>query len=159
MIKPCIAFKEKAEEAVKLYTSIFPNSKIVSVEKAEKATGPVYEGQVLGIEFILDGREFLAFDGGPTFAFSEGNSLMVMCKTQEEVDRYWTKLTANGGEEGPCGWLKDRFGLSWQIVPEQLTQMLSDKKSGNSQAAMAAMLNMKKLDISELEKAYRGARV
>jgi predicted 3-demethylubiquinone-9 3-methyltransferase (glyoxalase superfamily) len=159
MIKPCIAFKEKAEEAVKLYTSIFPNSKIVRVEKAEHATGPVYEGQVLGIEFILDGREFLAFDGGPTFAFSEGNSLMVMCKTQEEVDRYWTKLTANGGEEGPCGWLKDRFGLSWQIVPEQLTQMLSDKKSGNSQAAMAAMLNMKKLDISELEKAYRGARV
>ena len=84
---------------------------------------------------------------------------MVICKTQEEVDRYWTKLTENGGEEGPCGWLKDRFGLSWQIVPEQLTQMLSDKKSGNSQAAMEAMLKMKKLEIAELEKAYRGARV
>jgi len=159
MIKPCIVFKEKAEEAVKLYTSIFPNSKITRVEKAEKAAGPVHEGQVLGIEFTLDGREYLALDGGPTFSFSEGISLMVMCKTQEEVDRYWTKLTANGGEEGPCGWLKDPYGLSWQIVPEQLTQMLSDKKSGNSQAAMEAMLKMKKLEIAELEKAYRGARV
>jgi predicted 3-demethylubiquinone-9 3-methyltransferase (glyoxalase superfamily) len=159
MIKPCIAFKEKAEEAVKLYTSIIPNSKIVSVQRAEKDAGPVRKGQVLGIEFVLDGREYLAFDGGPTFNFSEGNSLMVLCKTQEEVDRYWTKLTENGGEPGPCGWLTDRFGLSWQIVPEQLTQMLSDKKSGNSQAAMEAMLQMKKLDIAELEKAYRGARV
>ena len=109
MIKPCITFKEKAEEAIKLYTTVFPNSKIVSIQRAEKDNGPVHAGQVLGIEFILDGREFLAFDGGETFSFSEGTSLMVICKTQEEVDRYWTKLTANGGEEGPCGWLKDPY--------------------------------------------------
>ena len=159
MIRPCITFKEKADEAVKLYTTVFPNSKIVSIQRAEKDNGPVHEGQVLGIEFILDGREFLAFDGGETFSFSEGTSLMVMCKTQEEVDRYWTKLTANGGEEGPCGWLKDPYGFSWQIVPERLTEMLSDRTSGNSDAAMGAMLQMKKLDIAKLEKAYRGTAV
>jgi len=159
MIKPCITFQDSAEEAVKFYVSLFPNSKIVNIQKVEKDGGPIPKGKVLGADFILDGREYLAFDGGPSFNFTEGVSLMVMCKTQEEVDRYWSKLTQNGGEEGPCGWLKDRYGLSWQIVPEQLTQMLSDKKSGNSQAALAAMLNVKKLDISELEKAYRGARV
>jgi len=98
-------------------------------------------------------------DGGPTFNFSEGFSLMVLCKTQQEVDKYWTKLTENGGEEGPCGWLKDRFGVSWQIIPEVLGQMLSDSKSGNSEAAMQAMLKMKKLDIATLEKAYRGSAV
>ena len=139
--------------------SLFPNSKIVNIQKVEKDGGPIPKGQVLGADFILDGREYLAFDGGPSFTFTEGVSLMVMCKTQEEVDRYWSKLTQNGGEEGPCGWLKDRYGLSWQIVPEQLTQMLSDPKSGNSDAAMQAMLKMKKLDVAELEKAYRGARV
>lgn len=159
MIKPCITFKEKAEEAVTLYTSTFPNSKISSITKAEKDNGPVKKGQVLGIEFTLDGRDYLAFDGGETFSFSEGTSLMVMCKTQEEVDKYWTALTRNGGEEGPCGWLKDPYGLSWQIVPERLTEMLSDPKSGDSQAAMSAMLQMKKLNVAELEKAYRGARV
>jgi predicted 3-demethylubiquinone-9 3-methyltransferase (glyoxalase superfamily) len=159
MIKPCITFKEKAEEAVKLYTSTFPNSKIISVQRAEKDNGPVHKGQVLGIEFVLDGREFLAFDGGESFSFSEGTSLMVLCKTQEEVDRYWTALTKNGGEPGPCGWLKDPYGFSWQIVPERLTEMLSDPKSGNSDAAMSAMLQMSKLDIAELEKAYRGASV
>ncbi len=159
MIKPCITFKEKAEEAIKLYTSTFPNSKVISITRAEKDNGPVHKGQVLGIEFILDGREYLAFDGGESFSFSEGTSLMVLCKTQEEVDRYWTALTKNGGEEGPCGWLKDPYGFSWQIVPERLTQMLSDPKSGSSDAAMGAMLKMKKLDIAELEKAYRGARV
>jgi predicted 3-demethylubiquinone-9 3-methyltransferase (glyoxalase superfamily) len=159
MIKPCIVFKEKADEAIKLYTSVFPNSKIVSIQRADQDAGPVHKGQVLGIEFILDGREYLALDGGETFSFSEGNSLMVMCKNQEEVDKYWSALTKNGGEPGPCGWLKDPYGLSWQIVPERLTQMLSDPKSGNSQAALEAMLKMSKLDIAELEKAYRGARV
>lgn len=159
MIRPCITFKEKAEEAVKLYTSVFPNSRILSVQRAEKDNGPVHEGQVLGIEFVLDGREFLAFDGGETFSFSEGTSLMVTCKTQEEVDRYWNALTANGGEEGPCGWLKDPYGFSWQIVPERLTEILADPKSGSSDAAMGAMLKMKKLDIATLEKAYRGAAV
>jgi predicted 3-demethylubiquinone-9 3-methyltransferase (glyoxalase superfamily) len=120
---------------------------------------PIAKGKLLNASFELDGREYVAFDGGPTFSFSEGMSLMVMCKTQQEVDRYWTKLTEDGGEEGPCGWLKDRFGVSWQIVPEVLGQMLSDSTSGNSGAAMQAMLKMKKLDIAQLEKAYRGSAV
>lgn len=158
MIRPCLVYKDQCEEAINLYVSIFPNSRIVNIVRSEQ-DGPVAKGKVLGSEFILDGREYTALDGGPTFNFSEGISLMVMCKTQEEVDRYWSKLTANGGEEGPCGWLKDRFGMSWQIVPEQLYQMLTDHKSGNSQAAFEAMMKMKKLDIAELERAYRGSRV
>lgn len=159
MIKPCIVYKDQAEEAINLYVSIFPNSKVLSIERYEKEGGPIEKGKVLGATFQLDGREYVAFDGGPSFNFSEGISLMVDCKTQEEVDRYWTALTANGGEEGPCGWLKDRFGVSWQIVPVQLAQMLSDPKSGNSQAAFQAMMKMKKLDIAELERAYKGAHV
>lgn len=156
MIRPCIVFVDRAEEAINFYVSLFPNSKVLSITRSD-ADGPVAKGKVMGATFELDGREYLAFDGGPTFNFSEGFSLMVMCKTQEEVDRYWSSLTESGGEEGPCGWLKDRFGLSWQIVPEALTQMLSDSKSGNSHAALQAMLKMKKLDISGLERAYRSA--
>lgn len=156
MIRPCIVFVDRAEEAINFYVSLFPNSKVLSITRSD-ADGLVAKGKVLGATFELDGREYLAFDGGPTFNFSEGISLMVMCKTQEEVDRYWSKLTENGGQEGPCGWLTDRFGLSWQIVPEALTQMLSDPKSGNSPAAVQAMLKMKKLDISELQRAYRSA--
>ena len=153
-IKPCIVFEDRAEEAIQLYVSVFPNSRVVSMDRSE-TDGPIARGKVLAATFVLDGREFLAFDGGPTFKFSEGISLMVTCETQEEVDRYWSMLTADGGEEGPCGWLKDRFGLSWQIVPSALGRMLSDAKSGDSQAALQAMLKMKKLDIAELEKAYR----
>jgi predicted 3-demethylubiquinone-9 3-methyltransferase (glyoxalase superfamily) len=158
MIKPCIVFNDRAEEAINFYVSIFPNSKVVSIQRSE-TDGPVAKGKVLGAEFQLDGRDYVGLDGGPSFTFSEGFSLMVNCKTQEEVDTYWTKLTEGGGEEGPCGWLKDRFGLSWQIVPEVLGQMLSDPKSGDSGAAVQAMLKMKKLDIAELQKAYRGSRV
>jgi predicted 3-demethylubiquinone-9 3-methyltransferase (glyoxalase superfamily) len=158
MIRPCIVYKDSCEEAINFYVSLFPNSRIISLTKSE-SDGPIAKGKVLGAIFQLDGREYLSFDGGETFNFSEGVSLMVMCKTQEEVDRYWSALTANGGEEGPCGWLKDRFGLSWQIVPEALTQMLSDPKSGDSQAALQAMLAMKKLDIGALERAYNGSRV
>ena len=158
MIRPCLVFNDRGEEAVKFYVSLFPNSKIVSMQRSE-SDGPIAKGKLLSATFELDGREYLAFDGGPTFSFSEGMSLMAMCKTQQEVDRYWTRLTEGGGEEGPCGWLKDRFGVSWQIVPEVLGQMLSDSKSGNSAAAMQAMLQMKKLDIATLEKAYRGSAV
>jgi len=158
VIRPCIVYKDSCEEAIKLYVSLFPNSGIVSLTKSE-TDGPIAKGKVLGAIFRLDGREYMSFDGGETFNFSEGFSLMVTCKTQEEVDRYWSALTANGGEEGPCGWLKDRFGLSWQIVPEALTQMLSDPKSGDSQAALQAMLKMKKLDIATLQHAYNGSRV
>jgi predicted 3-demethylubiquinone-9 3-methyltransferase (glyoxalase superfamily) len=158
MIRPCIVYKDSCEEAINFYVSLFPNSRIISLTKSE-SDGPIAKGKVLGAIFQLDGREYMSFDGGETFNFSEGFSLMVMCKTQEEVDRYWSALTANGGEEGPCGWLKDRFGLSWQIVPEALTQMLSDSRSGDSQAAFQAMLKMKKLDIGTLQRAYNGTRV
>ena len=158
MIRPCIVYVDRAEEAINFYISLFPNSKAISIQRSE-SDGPIAKGKVLGATFQLDGREYLAFDGGPQFTFSEGVSLMITCKTQEEIDRYWTKLTENGGEEGPCGWLKDRFGLSWQIVPEVLGQMLSDNKSGDSNAAMQAMLKMKKMDIAQLQRAYRGSRV
>ena len=158
-VRPCLTFKDRAEEAVKLYVSTFPNSKITSMQRVEADGGPIPKGKVLSAMFELDGREFRAFDGGDTFTFSEGISLDVTCRTQEEVDRYWSKLTADGGEEGPCGWLKDRFGVSWQIVPEQLGRMLSDPQGGDSAACINAMLKMKKLDIAELERAYRGSRV
>jgi len=153
-IRPCIVFNDRCEEAVNHYVSVFPNSKVLSLIRSETDT-PIAKGKVLNATFELDGREYLAFDGGPTFNFSEGFSLMVTCETQAEVDNYWTKLVADGGEEGPCGWLKDRFGLSWQIVPSVLGQMLSDPTSGNSGAALQAMLQMKKLDIAALERAYR----
>ncbi|HKV89271.1 MAG TPA: VOC family protein [Candidatus Dormibacteraeota bacterium] len=158
MIRPCIVYVDRAEEAIKFYVALFPNSKILSMQLSED-DGPVAKGKVLGATFQLDGREYMAFDGGPTFNFTEGFSLMVTCKTQEEVDRYWSKLIEGGGEEGPCGWLKDRFGLSWQIVPEALTRMLTDQKSGDSQAAFQAMLKMKKIDIATLENAYHRAGV
>ena len=158
-VRTCITFKEGTEEAVKLYVSLFPNSKIKEMTRVEADAGPLKKGQVLGAIFELDGREFRAFDGGETFFFSEGFSMDVACKTQAEVDKYWNALVADGGEEGPCGWLKDRFGVSWQIVPEQLGQMLTDGKSGNSEAALNAMLQMKKLDIAKLEKAYKGSPV
>ena len=159
MIRPCIVYADGAEEAINFYVSIFPNSKVLSIQRAEADNGPVKKGQVLGATFQLDGREYLTFDGGPTFKFTEGFSLMVTCKDQAEVDKYWNALTADGGEEGPCGWCKDRFGLSWQIVPEVLTQMLGDSQHGDSQAALTAMLQMKKLSIADLETAYRGSAV
>lgn len=158
-IRPCLTFKDRAEEAVTFYVSVFPNSKITELSRVETDGGPIPKGNLLAAIFELDGREFRAFDGGPSFTFSEGISLDVTCRTQEEVDRYWSMLTSGGGEEGPCGWLKDRFGISWQIVPEQLGQMLSDPKSGNAEACMTAMMKMKKLDIAELQRAYHGSRV
>ena len=159
MIKPCIVYADNAEEAINFYVSLFPNSRVLSIQRAEADNGPVKKGQVLGATFQLDGREYLTFDGGPTFTFTEGFSLMVTCKDQAEVDKYWNAFTANGGEEGPCGWCKDRFGLSWQIVPEILTKMLGDSQHGDSQAALAAMLKMKKIDIAALERAYKGTPV
>ncbi|HET9410711.1 MAG TPA: VOC family protein [Candidatus Dormibacteraeota bacterium] len=156
-IRPCIVFNDRCEEAVNYYVSVFPNSKVLSLIRSE-SDAPVPQGSVLNATFQLDGREYLAFDGGPTFKFSEGISLMVTCETQAEIDHYWTKLIADGGEEGPCGWLKDRFGLSWQIVPSMLGQVLSDSRSGNSEAALKAMLAMKKLDIAGLQRAYQSGR-
>jgi len=158
-VRPCITFKDRAEEAVKFYVSLFPNSKIANLVRVEADGGPIPKGKLLNATFMLDGREFLAFDGGESFAFSEGVSMMVDCKTQAEVDRYWNALTADGGEEGPCGWLKDRFGLSWQIVPRQLKDLLGGSDPDGARRASDAMLQMGKIDLARLQEAYEGVPV
>jgi predicted 3-demethylubiquinone-9 3-methyltransferase (glyoxalase superfamily) len=152
-IRPCLTFKDRAEEAVKFYVSIFPNSKITQISRVEAGGGPIPKGKLLSAIFELDGREFRAFDGGESFSFTEGISLDVTCKTQDEVDRYWSKLTSGGGEEGPCGWLKDRFGVSWQIVPDALGELLGDPDPERSRRVMQAMLKMRKIDIQTLRDA------
>jgi predicted 3-demethylubiquinone-9 3-methyltransferase (glyoxalase superfamily) len=150
-IVPCLWFDMEGEEAAEFYTSIFPNSKIVSVAHYGEAM-PRPAGTVMTVNFELNGQEFLALNGGPEFSFSEAISFQVFCEDQDEVDRYWNALT-EGGEEGPCGWLKDRFGLSWQIVPTRLTELLQDPDPGRSHRAMQAMLEMKKIETAELERA------
>jgi len=154
-ITPCLWFDTDGEDAANLYTSVFPNSQIVEIARYGSA-GPRPEGTVMTVLFELDGQRFLALNGGPDFTFSEAISFQVSCKDQEEVDYYWSKLS-EGGEEGPCGWLKDRFGLSWQIVPTRLDELLGDPDREKSQRAMAAMLQMRKIEIDELEKAAAAA--
>ena len=153
-ITPCLWFDTQGDEAATFYTSIFPNSKIVDISRYGDA-GPRPAGTVMTVLFELDGQRFLALNGGPQFTLSEAVSFQVDCATQEEVDRYWDSLS-EGGEEGPCGWLKDRFGLSWQIVPSALPRLLSDPDREKSQRVMAAMLGMKKIEIDELERAAEG---
>src|SRR5215210_7181485 len=153
-ITPCLWFDTEGEDAAKLYTSVIPNSRITNVSRYG-AAGPRPEGTVMTVEFELDGRTFVALNGGPNFTFSEAVSFQVSCENQEEVDAYWSKLS-EGGEEGPCGWLKDRFGLSWQIVPTRLTELLGDPDKERSQRAMAAMLKMGKIEIEALERAAAG---
>jgi predicted 3-demethylubiquinone-9 3-methyltransferase (glyoxalase superfamily) len=148
---PCLWFDTEGEDAAKLYTSIFPNSRITDVSHYGSA-GPRPEGMVMTVAFELDGRKFVALNGGPNYTFNEAISFQVSCEDQDEVDAYWSKL-AEGGEEGPCGWLKDRFGVSWQIVPTALTTLLSNPDPEVSQRVMEAMLRMKKIDIDELERA------
>jgi len=150
-VTPCLWFDTEGEDAAKFYTSVFPNSKILEVARYGSA-GPRPEGTVMTVNFELDGHEFVALNGGPDFTFSEAVSFQVNCESQEEVDTYWSKLS-EGGEEGPCGWLKDKFGLSWQIVPARLLELLSDPDREKSQRVMAAMLNMKKIEIDALERA------
>jgi predicted 3-demethylubiquinone-9 3-methyltransferase (glyoxalase superfamily) len=150
-ITPCLWFDTEGEEAARFYTSLFPNSKIVHVAHYGSA-GPRQEGTVMTVDFELDGQPFLALNGGPDFKFNEAVSFQVFCETQAEVDRFWTTLS-EGGEEGPCGWLKDRFGLSWQIVPTALPQLLADPDKEKTQRVMAAMLQMRKIEIDELERA------
>jgi predicted 3-demethylubiquinone-9 3-methyltransferase (glyoxalase superfamily) len=150
-ITPCLWFDTEAEEAANFYTSVFPGSKIGKVTRYGSA-GPRPEGMVMTVSFELNGREFVALNGGPDFTFSEAISFQVSCESQEEVDHYWSKL-AEGGEEGPCGWLKDRFGLSWQIIPKRLPELLTDSDREKAQRVMAAMLEMKKIDVAELERA------
>jgi predicted 3-demethylubiquinone-9 3-methyltransferase (glyoxalase superfamily) len=157
-ITPFLWFADDAEEAVKFYVSIFKNSKIGSVtrydEEGAKAAGRP-KGSVMTVPFELDGQEFTALNGGPYFKFTEAISFVVNCETQEEVDDFWEKLSA-GGQEVQCGWLKDRFGVSWQVVPRALVEMLQDKDPEKSRRAMAAMLTMKKIDIAALKRAYEG---
>jgi predicted 3-demethylubiquinone-9 3-methyltransferase (glyoxalase superfamily) len=150
-ITPCLWFDDQGEEAANFYTSIFPGSRILSVTHYGSA-GPRPEGMVMTVNFELSGQEFVALNGGPDFTFSEAVSFQVSCESQEEVDEYWTKLSA-GGEEGPCGWLKDQFGLSWQIVPTVLDRLIRESDEETSQRVMKVMLGMKKLDVAELERA------
>jgi len=152
-VTPSLTFKDHAEDAIKLYTSVIKNSKINSVMRSDG--GGVPKGQVLHASFELDGREFTAMDGGPSFAFAEGFSMVATCDTQEELDKVWNRLSSDGGEEGRCGWLKDRFGVSWQVIPRALGEMMGDPKSGNPGKVMEALLKMNKLDIATLKAAYK----
>lgn len=149
-ISPFLWFDNQAEEAAKFYTTVFKNSKMGQISRydaaASKASGQL-EGSAMTVSFQLDGTDFTALNGGPQFKFSEAISFSVICKDQNEIDYYWEKLTENGGEEGQCGWLRDKFGLSWQIVPENLGNLISSPK------AMQAMIKMKKFDIAELQQA------
>jgi predicted 3-demethylubiquinone-9 3-methyltransferase (glyoxalase superfamily) len=152
-VTPSLTFKDHAEDAVKLYTSVIKNSKINSIMRSDGVGVP--KGQVLHVSFELDGREFTAMDGGPSFSFTEGFSMVATCDKQEELDRVWNKLSSDGGEEGRCGWLTDRFGVSWQVIPRALGEMMGDSKSGNPGKVMEALLKMNKLDIATLKAAYK----
>ncbi len=158
-ITPFLWFDNNAEEAVNFYVSIFKNSRVGKVtrynEASSKAAGRP-EGSVMTMEFQLEGQNFTAINGGPHFKFTEAISFVVDCETQEEVDYFWNKLTADGGQESQCAWLKDRYGLSWQIVPRVLIEMIGDKDPQKAQRVMEAMLQMKKIDIATLQRAYDG---
>jgi predicted 3-demethylubiquinone-9 3-methyltransferase (glyoxalase superfamily) len=150
-ITPCLWFDTDGEEAAEFYTSVFPNSKIGEISRYGSA-GPRPEGTVMTVSFELDGQEFVALNGGPDFTFNEAVSFQVACEDQDEVDAYWSALSEDG-EEGPCGWLKDKFGLSWQIIPRRLPELLGDPDPERAQRVMAAMLTMKKIEVDELERA------
>jgi len=154
-LTPCLWFDTHGEEAAEFYTSVFPNSKINHVARYGPG-GPRPEGSVMTVDFELDGQRFVALNGGPQYTFSEAISYQVGCKDQEEVDYYWNTLS-EGGEEGPCGWLKDRFGLSWQVIPEALPRLLEDPDREKAQRVMAAMLEMGKIEVEGLERAAAAA--
>jgi len=151
-ITPCLVYADQAEEAINLYVSVFRNSRVVSMVRSD-GSGPIPAGKLMHATFELDGREYTAFDGGSTFTFSEGFSVVAASETQQEIDEVWASLTEHG-EAGRCGWLKDPFGVSWQIVPAALGDMMQDSKSGNPANVMAALLEMGKLDIATLKHAY-----
>jgi predicted 3-demethylubiquinone-9 3-methyltransferase (glyoxalase superfamily) len=152
-ITPFLWFDNQAEEAVKFYTSIFKNSKVGTIARYGDA-GPGPKGSVMTVSFELDGLEFTALNGGPVFRFNEAISFVVDCTSQQEVDELWAKLT-EGGEEGQCGWLKDRFGVSWQIVPRVLIELMNDPDPEKAKRVTEAMLKMKKIEIKSLQEAYR----
>jgi len=150
-ITPFLWFDTQAEEAMHLYTSIFKRSKVISVNRAG--------GRVMSVDFELENQRFMALNAGPQFPFTEAVSFFVACETQAEIDDLWAKLTADGGAESRCGWLKDKFGLSWQIVPSSLGRMLGDKDPAKAQRTMQAMLQMNKLDIAKLQAAHDGGTI
>jgi predicted 3-demethylubiquinone-9 3-methyltransferase (glyoxalase superfamily) len=154
-ITHCLWFDDRGEEAANFYVSIFKNSRILDVSHYGPA-GPRPEGMVMTVNFELDGQQFLALNGGPEFTFDEAISFQVNCESQDEVDDFWTKLS-DGGQEGPCGWLKDKFGVSWQVVPVVLDQLLTDPDPERSQRAMKAMLGMGKIEVAELQRAADGS--
>ncbi|MDP9884018.1 putative 3-demethylubiquinone-9 3-methyltransferase (glyoxalase superfamily) [Sinomonas atrocyanea] len=148
----CLWFDTQAEDAARYYTGIFPNSRITGIERYGEA-GPREQGSVMTAAFELDGRPFLALNGGPEFTFTEAVSIQIFCRDQDEVDHYWNALTADGGEESQCGWLKDRFGFSWQVIPTRLEELRTDPDRARAQRAFAAMLSMRKIVIADLEAA------
>ncbi|MET0157745.1 MAG: VOC family protein [Methyloceanibacter sp.] len=157
-INPCLWFDTEAEEAARFYCSIFKNSKVGTISRYGSEGKEIHgkeAGSVMAVEFELDGERFAALNGGPLFKFSEAISFQIRCDDQNEVDYFWAKLT-DDGEEGPCGWLKDRYGLSWQVVPKVLFEMLVDPDQAKSQRVMKAFLQMKKFDIAALKRAYAG---
>ena len=159
-IAPCLWFDDQAEEAVRFYLTIFKNSNVLTLSRYGKAGKEVHhkpEGSVLAIAFELEGQPFTALNGGPQFKFNEAMSLQVYCESQEEVDYYWKKLSEGGDENvQQCGWLKDKYGVSWQVVPTMLLELIGDPKSEKSQRAMRAMMGMKKIVIEDIKRAYAG---
>jgi predicted 3-demethylubiquinone-9 3-methyltransferase (glyoxalase superfamily) len=157
-ITPCLWFDTQAEEAVNFYCTVFKNSKITAINRYPEAGQEIHKkppGSVMVVAFELDGQPFTALNGGPQFKFDEAVSFQIMCETQSEIDRYWNALTA-GGQEGPCGWLKDKFGLSWQVVPSVIPRMMSGQDAKKSARVMDAFMKMKKIDLAALERAYAG---
>ncbi|MFD9884534.1 VOC family protein [Streptomyces alboflavus] len=155
-ITPNLWFDTQALEAAEFYVSVFPNSKVTNVSYYSEA-GPRPAGTVLTVDFSLDGQDYTGINGGPEFTFDEAVSFQIGCADQEEVDHYWNKLTADGGEESQCGWLKDKYGLSWQVVPDELITLVTDPDPERAQRAMAAMLQMQKIDVATVRAAADGA--
>jgi predicted 3-demethylubiquinone-9 3-methyltransferase (glyoxalase superfamily) len=155
-ISPCLWFDGQAEEAAQFYTQLFPDSRIDNVSRSASDNPSGKKGDVLTVNFTLRGVPFVGLNGGPEFRFNEAVSFVIDCEDQAEVDRYWEALIDGGGEYGPCGWLKDRFGLSWQVVPTRLYELLESPDRGGAQRAMEAMLQMSKIDVAELEAAFEG---
>ncbi|GAA3044732.1 VOC family protein [Streptomyces glomeratus] len=151
----CLWFDGQAEEAADFYVSVFKNSRLGRVGRYTDA-GPGPAGSVMAVEFVANGQKFVALNGGPQFTFSEAISFQIFCDDQDEVDHYWNRLTEGGGEPGPCGWLKDRYGLSWQVVPARLIELISDPDPEKAARTTQVMMTMSKLDIAALEKAYAG---
>jgi predicted 3-demethylubiquinone-9 3-methyltransferase (glyoxalase superfamily) len=153
-ITPCLWFDGRAQEAAEFYTGIFPNSRVDRVDRSAADNPSVKEGEVLTVSFTLDGSPFMGLNGGPDFKFNEAISFSIDCADQAEVDRYWELLTAGGGAPGPCGWLKDRFGVSWQVVPSEMNEMLNSTDHDGARRAMNAMLQMGRIDLEQVRAAF-----